>query len=485
MRQGIFVVAVCLIFPAISRAGNLFIQPTTTLQAQTSNNTSAGDSFQSQTNGNLGATNISKVDLHTLLYPGTTTTIYAHFMPWFGEPRHMAVGYNSQDPAQIHRQITDMISRGIDGMIIDWYGSRDTFTNTSALRVMAEAEQHPGFKFAIMIDKGAIKLSSCSGCTPQQALIEQIHYIEQTFIPSPAYMRINGRPMITNFDVELHYPSVDWAAAAATTTTNPIFIFEDASGFPHVVSGGSYSWVSPSTTDFGMAYMSTDGQNLMPLNAMGAGSHALDVCGYSPDQRHYTLYVQAVGKPTIRNRMSNAVSYTPHCSNGPSSISLGASPAALQVKSGRSTSAKVTVTPISGSFTGAVALSCSGLPVGVSCSFVPSSVTPGAQVVSSKLTVTATISPMKDRRRQTRRSPLRYAFWLPSFGVMGMAIAVAGGGSPIKEAGRIDWLLILALITCSLVSCGGTGNSHQPTTSNDTPSQTVTNAVNGTSGAQK
>src|SRR5207247_6098881 len=83
----------------------------------------------------------------------------------------------------------------------------------------------------------------------------QLHYAVRTVIPSPAYMRIDGRPMITNFDVELHYSSVDWAAAAATTTTNPIFIFEDASGFTHVVSGGSYSWVRPSTTDFGMAYM--------------------------------------------------------------------------------------------------------------------------------------------------------------------------------------------------------------------------------------
>src|SRR5437899_11031648 len=109
MRQGILVVAVCLIFPAISRAGNLFIQPTTTLQAQTSNNTSAGDSFQSQTNGNLGANDISKVDLHTLLYPGTTTTIYVHFITWFGDPRHMPVDVNSLDPAQLHRQITDTL----------------------------------------------------------------------------------------------------------------------------------------------------------------------------------------------------------------------------------------------------------------------------------------------------------------------------------------------------------------------------------------
>src|SRR5437870_13759695 len=91
---------------------------------------------------------------------------------------------------------------------------------------------------------------------------------------------------------------------------------------------------------------------------------------------------------------------------------------------------------------------------------------------------------MKDRRRQTRRSPLRYAFWLPSFGVMGMAIAVAGGGSTRKVVGRIAWLLVLALITCSLVSCGGTGNSHQPITSTATPSQTFTIAVNGSSGDQ-
>ena len=218
MRKGVLAVAVFLgALPGTLPASTLQIVPSTTLQAQTSNNTSAANSFQSQTNGNLGATNVSKVNMHSLLYPGNRTKIYAHFMPWFGDPRHMSVGYNSQDPAQIHRQIGDMISRGIDGMIIDWYGSRDSFTNTTTLRVMTEAEQHPGFKFAIMIDKGAIKLSACSGCTPQQTLIEQLHYVEQTFVPSPAYLRIDGRPVITNFDVELHYPSINWSAAAART----------------------------------------------------------------------------------------------------------------------------------------------------------------------------------------------------------------------------------------------------------------------------
>jgi ABC-type xylose transport system substrate-binding protein len=35
----------------------------------------------------------------------------------------MNVGYRSDDPAQVHRQIEDMISRGIDGVIIDWRGT--------------------------------------------------------------------------------------------------------------------------------------------------------------------------------------------------------------------------------------------------------------------------------------------------------------------------------------------------------------------------
>ena len=452
MRKGILAVSFLVgALPGTLPASTLQIVPTTTLQAQTSNNTSAANSFQSQSNGNLGATNVSKANMHSLLYPGNRTKIYAHLMPWFGDPRHMSVGYNSQDPAQIHRQIGDMISRGIDGVIIDWYGSRDTFTNTTTLRVMTEAEQHAGFKFAIMIDKGAIKLSACSGCTPQQTLIEQLHYVEQTFVPSPAYLRINGRPLITNFDVELHYPSVNWSAAAASATTDPVFIFEDASGFTHAVTGGSYSWVRPSTTDFGMTYLtgfytsglgypaletigasykgfndtlaswglnrimtqrcghtwlqtfakinslynstkqldalqlptwndyeegteietgidncmslsaslsgntlqwmvsgyedtldhyrvfiSTDGQHLMPLTTMAVGSRSLNLCSYTLAQRSYVLFVQAMGRPMIRNRMSRAVAYTPHCSAGTASVNLGASPASLRVSAGKS-----------------------------------------------------------------------------------------------------------------------------------------------------
>src|SRR5689334_10213086 len=107
---------------AAAYADNLVIKPTTTLAQQTSNNTSAADTFKSQTNGNSGVGNVSKVDIHSLLYSGNHTKVYAHLMGWFGTASHMNVGYDSTTRTQAVRQVQDMMSRGIDGVIIDWYG---------------------------------------------------------------------------------------------------------------------------------------------------------------------------------------------------------------------------------------------------------------------------------------------------------------------------------------------------------------------------
>ena len=155
-RRGFTIAVVVLSVSAVCFAGN-YVKPTTTLSALTSNNTSAANSFSNQSNGNLGAANISKLDIHTLLYPGATTKIYAHLLLWFGESNHMNIGYSSTDPNQIHNQIEDMVSRGIDGVIIDWYGPGNAMDQATQL-VMTEAEKHPGFTFAIMIDQGALRV---------------------------------------------------------------------------------------------------------------------------------------------------------------------------------------------------------------------------------------------------------------------------------------------------------------------------------------
>src|ERR1700694_2440138 len=152
------VVVLLLTAPVVCWAGN-YVVPTTTLSAETSNNPSAAPSFLAQANGNRGNGNVSKLDVHSLLSSGLKTKVYAHLMLWFGKSNHMNVGYSSTDPAQVHRQITDMISRGINGVIIDWYGS-NTFEDQATRVVMAEAESHRGFTFAIMFDHTPIKSAS-------------------------------------------------------------------------------------------------------------------------------------------------------------------------------------------------------------------------------------------------------------------------------------------------------------------------------------
>ena len=228
---------------------------TTTLSAQTGNNTSASNNFANQSNGNLGANNVSKLNVHSLLYPGATTKVLAHLLLWFGEPEHMNVGYSSSDPAQVRRQIEDMISRGIDGVVVDWYGPNNEEDHAAQV-VMHEAEKHPGFSFAVMVDAGAIKWNPCAECSPQQSLTKLLQYVEQHYFPSSAYMNIGGQPLVTEFNIDYEY-SINWDEVNAGLATPPRFLFQDGGGFSHAMSDGSYSWVMPQMTNDGLEYLSS------------------------------------------------------------------------------------------------------------------------------------------------------------------------------------------------------------------------------------
>jgi hypothetical protein len=400
----------------------------TTLSDQTANNTSAANGFKNQANGNLGANNVSKIDVHTLLYPGSTTKVLAQMLLWFGQSNHMNVGYSSNDPAQVKRQVEDMISRGIDGVILDWYGPNN-FVDQAAQLVMHEAEKHPGFSFAIMIDAGAIGQYQCDGCSPQQVLESLLRYVEKNYFPSSAYLNIGGQPIVTNFNIDYAY-SVDWQQANASLKTPPRFLFQDNNGFTHSMSDGSYSWVMPWASDFGLGYLASfygtglafseketmgatykgfndklaswgsnrymdqqcgqtwlktfsqvnslyhqgkqlpylqlvtwndyeegteiesgidscfslqvslsgntlhwtssgnestvdhysiystrDGKNLNRVADLGVGIHAIELCSVKLQPGQYQMFVQAVGKPSMSNRMPEPVRYTAACGN--------------------------------------------------------------------------------------------------------------------------------------------------------------------------
>jgi hypothetical protein len=591
MRRILSALTVTLLASTLSLASSSYVVPTTTLAAQTSNNTSAANTFKAQSNNNRGAGNISKVDVHTLLYSGATTKVYAHFMGWFGGSSHMNVGYSSTDPTQVKNQIDDLVSRGIDGVIIDWYGPNNG-TDQATQLVMAQAETHPGFTFAIMIDAGAIARADCSGCSPQQELVSELQYMEHTYFSSPAYMTIQGQPMVTNFNVDLSYPSIDWTAATAALSTHPTFIFQNNDGFTHVLTDGSYSWVMPRAGNYGMdylnsfydtglsypkeetfgaaykgfndslaswgsnrimsqqcgqtwlqtfskinsmynsgkplpylqlvtwndyeeateiesgidncltvsastsanslqwsvsgnentvdhytVYISNDGENLMPLTDIASGIHSLNLCGFPIPDGNYKMFVQAVGKPTLANQISGATSYTATCAAAqpappPSpappptptptpapnpTLSFSASPASLTIPAGAAGSLTVSAKPQSGSFDTSIALSCSGIPATMSCSFSPASITPGSGLATSVVTISSKVATATNPLPP--RTPTRlYGSVLLSFGIVSFGFLGNGRGKRGAQGVAICAIIALGMLGTSCGSARSVGS---------------------------
>ncbi len=232
----------------------VLFRPTTTLLSETANNTSASASFRTQPNGNAAPGNVSKIPIQRTLYAGSTTRIFAQFQAWFGEKNHMDVGYRSDSPDQVRLQVADMLSRGISGVVIDWYGPQHVQDDQASILVMKEAERRAGqFYFAIEEDKGAIK--SCGEnprCDVTGKLIKDINYIIETFARSPAYIRSDGRPIVPFFDPDRF--RIDWLRVRQNVHGNPLFLFRDAHGFKHAQSDGAYCWrgVATSREDAGL-----------------------------------------------------------------------------------------------------------------------------------------------------------------------------------------------------------------------------------------
>src|SRR5947209_12113790 len=220
----------------------------TTLDAESGNNTSAADSFPGRTNGNGRPGNVSKVPITALLYAGANTRIYAHYMPWFGSPSHMNVGYRSDDAAQVKKQVDDMVSRGIQGAIVDWYGPAATLQDSSTKLVMKEAEAHAGFTFAVAEDAGAlVNAAEQNGCDATGQLIADLNYITSTFAASPAYMKVNGKTPIFMFGVTAWY--VDWSRVQPALPSNTVLIFRGGEGLSLSASGGAFQWLDINSSD--------------------------------------------------------------------------------------------------------------------------------------------------------------------------------------------------------------------------------------------
>jgi len=226
-------------------------------QAPLKPNSSAASGFAGHANGNAPAGEVSKLPVRALLYPGATTKIYARLMPFFvrgGGEGHIDVGYSSNDRAQLARQLDDMISRGVDGAILDWYGPRKKHHEQVASLLREESEKR-NFEFALTLDTGAVK--ECLKATSKsetECVIDDMDYAADHYFSSPAYMRRQGRPVMFFFGLETH--AIDWQRVKQQAEGHPLLIFRNSGAFDKAEADGGFAWIGGSNEPRnGMAYL--------------------------------------------------------------------------------------------------------------------------------------------------------------------------------------------------------------------------------------
>ncbi|HTT24162.1 MAG TPA: hypothetical protein VMG82_34880 [Candidatus Sulfotelmatobacter sp.] len=213
------------------------------ISCELSNNTSASPRYRGG-RANAAPSNVSKLPIRSLLYQGSNARIFTRYMPWFGDPKHRDVGYRSDDREQISGQVADMVSRGIQGAIVDWYGPDSDAKNESTLLVMKEAERQ-NFGFAVSEDAGALGDCAKHGCNVTDQLIRDLQYAAEHFENSSAYIRFNNRPAVFFFGVE-KYP-IDWKHVRHSLPLSPLFFFRNSGSFANDDADGAYSWIAPET----------------------------------------------------------------------------------------------------------------------------------------------------------------------------------------------------------------------------------------------
>jgi hypothetical protein len=177
--------------------------------------------------------------------PEGSPKVLAAYQPWFGSPKHINVGYSSQDPQVLADQVRKAKNLGISAFIVNWYGPRKPYEDKSYF-LLQKASAENDFDVAIMYDEDTSDPNSAT-----DAVIVDLQYAYDRYIgphavaSKKAYLRYNGRPVIFIFPKE---GNTDWRRVRQVVNSwedHPLLIFKDIRPNYANVFDGFYAWVSP------------------------------------------------------------------------------------------------------------------------------------------------------------------------------------------------------------------------------------------------
>jgi hypothetical protein len=156
--------------------------------------------------------------------------------------------YDSSDPAVLEYHVLLMKLAGVDGVIVDWYGSAnylDYGINNQATARLFQLTRKAGLKFSICYEDQTIQHMIDGNYLPVGDAIlhaqQEMLYLQTNFFSDASYLRLKGQPVLLNFGPQHFMMSSNWEDifSVLAATNQPAFFTED-NRLP--VGMGAFSW---------------------------------------------------------------------------------------------------------------------------------------------------------------------------------------------------------------------------------------------------
>ncbi len=189
--------------------------------------------------------------------------VYVHYMPWFETPTtsdngawgihwtmntanpdnidangkreiaahyYPAIGpYASSDKDVIEYHLLLMKYAGIDGLIIDWYGSYDLWdypTNRRNSEAVINKLDEVGLSFALTYEDRTLENIVSNGLAGSvtEAAIEDMAYIESNYFNKNNYIQANDSPLLTVFGPIVLQSEAEWDEVIGSMSEQPTLL---------------------------------------------------------------------------------------------------------------------------------------------------------------------------------------------------------------------------------------------------------------------
>jgi hypothetical protein len=157
--------------------------------------------------------------------------------------------YDSADPAVLEYHVLLIKLGGMDGVIVDWYGTdnfNDYAVNNARTLALFNYTRKAGLKFSLCYEDSTIKQEIAGGFITAAAAVahaqQTMLYAETNFFTDPSFLRWQTSPVLLNFGPQYFTSGADWISnfSPLRATNRPAFFTENNRLSPG--GTGAFGW---------------------------------------------------------------------------------------------------------------------------------------------------------------------------------------------------------------------------------------------------